>query len=1534
MSALAQPLLSPAPAVAQTTPQAVSGAAAKPVQQSPENVLSQKVRDGFKEIRASVINAFSSSAFDFKAKCDIMKVSYKHNLLIGACNSNFSICLINIADKSLANPFFTKIDRVTCLRLNEDESEIFLGTEDGKIVKFKFPNMSVDEREEFEIGENDVIFDYVKSGDNEALYACSQDFHAIYRIDLRTKEKETIGRFDEPIYIRVSKNDKHVALVNQTEVLVLSRTHQWSEFLYKIKLHDEEPDYSKLCEIEFSHCGEKLGISYDNYIEIWNLAKHEFEKKYVLNTESDITAFKFSAFDEYLVGVGVDRSINVWDLKQAPGVPTFMNKPLEDHDKKKDPSSTQNYYDLDVDEDRNWIYTHQRSSNYSFRWKGIFLDQAKFPDSGFNKEDQKILIVEKKGHLLVSNTKEKEIVVWEIEGMKKVANIKLLTLPGDFAVDGSQEKVYVGGEGKIYEVAVEGYGVGNVIDCNWAGTISAIKVTNEFIVSGGTSKKIVVQNRSGVLIREVDVHKERITAMNIVANYLITGDASGGILIHYLNPWGLYASLAEHTSAIRTIQLLKNQDTLISVAQDNKCIFWSLYDHTYIKIKRLSDEVDSCYLSNDERSLILSTSKGEVSVYNMPSFDKIISRTYKSAKFQKFTLDKDEKYLLISNSSGVYRTKSLISKENLIIIGPHINIPQVRQFLSNNPDDETDNDKWIISPYMVNSLHYYASENQKLKIKKAMQNGSLFLTSSIGTPLDISLLKKNTEATGGFINQLKLRVKKDRYALETISDCLVALNKGGFKKLEELYNDCLVVTGEKGLPKYCDQGISLPVVKKTLTMKVSPDLFIGTGPAPDEGQRIQFLISTIRMNVQPGSRESIEFLESLLKCSNTEIFKTKFIQTILNDKWNQVKWIMIANALLFITYLLFLSLFVVARESWYLHVCFVASAFLFLYELLQMALDIVEYIKDPWNYLDLARTAVFYVFYYSVFYVDNTVTNPDGSSFTDLSPYTAQLCALTMLSCVRGITLFGLSTSTRYMISLLNEVLIDIIPFAAVVMYSILSFALITLSVEHTDSDWVSELSVAYDTVVVSYFNAIGGFDIGVAGFSKVMIFINSIFNVIIMMNLLISILSSTYERVNEQAQVEDLKQLTDMIIEAESLLFYNKSNKTRSIIQICEEYTPPEVVGAADIKMRFRTMKNVIDAVRLQNDNNHKANVKITADLLKIASDSAARIDASKKEILGELKNAMEDIKKQILSSSQTEAKEKEADKDPFVCLKGHPLIENDDTYGRVCDVCSKEIDGEEALSCPLCDFDMCKECAELYYEHSKVKTGLSCHKTHTLLHFKDLASYLKEEKIEAQLCRQCKKDITGKGFYCVPCMFSVCHKCSEKFRKIDDLKTKPKCDNKHTLKWKHQELIAKKDWLFHARNARKTLRGLGLTRVWSVRLTGALVVCIRKMRLILRKSSQLTRVKRRKMRREAKGRRERKMREKNEAKRMRARRVMRMKIAAITMMMMMMIAMKAMIAMSISRIKLEIDGLGNRRKVRVLRLENGGSWSNCQSN
>ena len=84
-----------------------------------------------------------------------------------------------------------------------------------------------------------------------------------------------------------------------------------------------------------------------------------------MNSNSDISSFKFTNDDEYIAAVGVDHSINVWLLSSDSSdslMPKFMNQSKENFEKLENQYNETSFYDLELDEDRNLIYTHERNS--------------------------------------------------------------------------------------------------------------------------------------------------------------------------------------------------------------------------------------------------------------------------------------------------------------------------------------------------------------------------------------------------------------------------------------------------------------------------------------------------------------------------------------------------------------------------------------------------------------------------------------------------------------------------------------------------------------------------------------------------------------------------------------------------------------------------------------------------------------------------------------------------------------------------------------------------------------------------------------------------------------------------------------------------------------------------------------------------------------------------------------------------------------------------------------------------------------------
>lgn len=1360
------------------------------------------------------------------------KISSKHSLLVAASPSEDKIII-----KSLGPDRQTSVKKteeiVTCIHFNESENTIFLGTADGNIISFSFPE--IEERlNTYSIGKGNVTFDYCPQGFLYAASALSKDLKIV---NISEESIRNIGKCENIRNIRVAKNNRFVVVCNETEVNVYSRDLKWHELILNFKENEDADDNEeyheqKTLDIDLSPRGDLLAVGYFDKIQLWRTGSWKKDKELRMDTLVEISSFRFSKDDNFIAAVGVDHCINVWDLEGKSTVQKFINK--------SQPFKTipKRFYDLELDEDKNCIYTHARDMDSVYRSEGVFLDKVLLPESNFEKdENSKFLICHCRNQAI--GVESSKIHIWGLEDLSHQTlevNEKIVSL----ALDESGDFLFIATLSNLLKFSTISYIQVDFIP-NIAITESPAKVLllqNNQIFSGTESGDIISQSLTVDLIKAFKNHKCEISFLEIKNSYLISGDNSGKITVFSIDTCVVFTELLNHTSRISYLKVLSDEDTLISVSHDETCRFWSIIDKAEIKAKTIFGEavantevkavpqenlimginfqrrptlqqeegvsednqkglVDSCCISIDEKMLALSTRQGEIFFYNLPSFVRVSSLFYKPPYtmarignkpgplvkqelliFQRFGISNDEKYVFVSNSTGVYRTTSPLNQDHPKVFADCINIPELIRFLKKKQRTEV-SDEWILCPSMVNSLHFYADENKKSEIKQALYANSPYLNSQIGTPLDVSLTKGNSETTNIILSQLKRRVKDDINALETLADIdkLISLNSKGFKSLDEFYNGCLTTVYDPSYPSNCAGSLSLPVIKLGKNFNLSPIDLIGDAIQGDD-TGISFLTSTIRMNLTPGSTESIDFLKSLIECTNTDIFKTKFIQVVLNDKWEKVKWIMYLNAALFATYLAFLSTFVLLKSQEIdgvacLWISFAVNLVLFAYEIWQFWMDKLGYFKEFWNCIDLGTSVCFYIYMVSHMLLD------EGFEWV--------LIVLIALSWVRGITLFAIFSDTRYMVNLIKEVLIDIIPFALVVFYSILAFFFINLAVTSNSAP------VLGWRLLQSYFDAIGNFSTDDYNILQILLVVlASVFNLIIMMNLLISILGDTYGRVNENSSIEDLKQLTELIIEAESVLINQRNVKAKTIFHICEEYALPEIVPEKRVNRKFRNVITEIEKMRNESREFCEENWKISNDILASNALGMDKTESIKKEI-SDLKGTIEELKKMVMKKSN---KLEEIVKIVKQCQTGHDLDEIP-ISNRICncDICGKKIKGS-LYNCEVCDLEMCKRCLDKIAQNPQ-KTDATCYLGHCLIYYEDFSEHLKSKDFETQMCRFCNKDMSDKGFYCPPCLFSVCYDCVDKYMTVVGNNEIVKCYKDHVMKWKHKAIYEGKESL-----------------------------------------------------------------------------------------------------------------------------------------
>ena len=110
---------------------------------------------------------------------------------------------------------------------------------------------------------------------------------------------------------------------------------------------------------------------------------------------------------------------------------------------------------------------------------------------------------------------------------------------------------------------------------------------------------------------------------------------------------------------------------------------------------------------------------------------------------------------------------------------------------------------------------------------------------------------------------------------------------------KELYESFYRVSEQPGLANFSPAYVRLPIyLYSDMQTIVQNNFFLIDKDSEADEISVQYKQSLVVLQTDIGSTNSKNFLKSLLECPNEEIFKTSFVQDLLTDKWNRVRWIL------------------------------------------------------------------------------------------------------------------------------------------------------------------------------------------------------------------------------------------------------------------------------------------------------------------------------------------------------------------------------------------------------------------------------------------------------------------------------------------------------------------------------------------------------------------------------------------------------------------------------------------------------------------
>lgn len=528
---------------------------------------------------------------------------------------------------------------------------------------------------------------------------------------------------------------------------------------------------------------------------------------------------------------------------------------------------------------------------------------------------------------------------------------------------------------------------------------------------------------------------------------------------------------------------------------------------------------------------------------------------------------------------------------------------------------------WTIMPECINIVHLLAYNSKIPLLKESFKKKTNFLKSRIGiSPLTIALRKDYRDTIEYLIKKIARASNSGSYPfiMSVIEADLPDINMSNVSSISDLYREAMCAPYQYNLPNYGRPITSEKMIVST-GYYVNPEDFLSNDQGIPE-EYVTFLTSTLRLHFSIGSLHTIEFLKSLLLCNDSDVFSTPLIHNYLNFKWENAQFILKAHSIAYFIFLLLLTLDASISSDYRfipLIIVITLNFFDLFYEFLQMHFNIYEYFTSKTNWLDLCR--IFLIFYFAL----SEMIASDGT----LQEYADQRITFTtiiiLVSYLRGILYFKMFKSTRYMIKMIEEIFKDSIYFGVLLIYILLA-----LTTFFHFASFGQDYFTSFTTV---YTMTYGEFKFNENSLVQWLCFyLISLTLPLIMFNLLVAIMTGTYQRVYDGMVEMDFKAMTQLILETEIILsFFTNDDSSIMYLQKCIVGSEHEEDVGDRLKYKLKNCTNHINelSLALQKSKDSKWN-KLVEYFDKAREDRITALEAFQSKVLGRKTEILEILK------------------------------------------------------------------------------------------------------------------------------------------------------------------------------------------------------------------------------------------------------------------------------------------------------------------
>lgn len=923
--------------------------------------------------------------------------------------------------------------------------------------------------------------------------------------------------------------------------------------------------------------------SEDKTIRIWTI----LDKKKICTLKGHtgpIWSVAVSPNGEYIVSGSEDKTLKIWDIREKSSVQGLKISILAMA------LSPDGFFFVTGSTDKNVQIWSTATKNIEYTLQGhsdVVYAVAISPDKSFiasGSKDKTVKIWKTetrteewtlRGHTgtvyslaispnceyIATGSFDEKIKIWNLltkteerslDGHTEVINSLSFTIDGMFIISASGDaSIRIWGLQSIEEFVLLGH----------TGSVNSICLSGmgKFLVSGSDDKTVKMWNFIGK--REEFSFAGHLDVVNTVAltpdeRFILSGSNDGVIKI-----WNVEERRKEFQiggdAAVRSLGITPDCKCIISASD---CLtYWSVSEcKEKLKIFSSDDVVTSIYIKNNGKQVLLKSNetvnhwkfkpmalKNCGIVPESSETSTLYNTKHYNCPVHCFTTA-DSKFSMVSNSEILDIIEKDLANESA-----YFHYWQTSEYLNplvlyNLLDALESNDFSNVTPAALylsygqlgyTLLHYLAYRGDLNGIDVLTHDLNFTLkTDKFGkSAFYYAVIKKRQDCVDLLLEKVASlcdtgKLVKYQHSIFALRNDFALIINNSSKQLHLLLKN-LLISSKVVYAKIPSN--TLPVLQLANTINAQlEDFFQGISeetPVLLQSSRIPIIGSS-------GCTHNTDLLESIANCTNNHVLRIPIIRYIVELQWESLKkYVFLFTFLLFSNIILLILLIGLNTFDLYLVVLFLMiNSILMAWEGIQMITNSKSYFLDPWNYIDIARfiSSLIWIFL---------------ELFQIRSLYLRWMVSL--LNLLRGITGFRLFDGTRFYIDLILKCLNDIKYFFVMFSYSTLAFGFLFMvsrdEVLSFDYIWGDSYSFNFGNYVEDPNNT--NFLM-----NYIVYFGASVINVILMLNLLISILGDSYGQTQLEQSIVEVKEKAKNSLELQYMLFWTNRHSDIKYLNIC----------------------------------------------------------------------------------------------------------------------------------------------------------------------------------------------------------------------------------------------------------------------------------------------------------------------------------------------------------------------------------------------